>query len=181
MANGQIHIESDSRKQENETTILDACCGSRMMWFNKRNPDVIFGDIRNENHTLCDGRSLEIRPDLDLDFRDMPFPDERFHLIVFDPPHLIRGGDNSWMVKKYGRLNPEWKADLSAGFSECFRVLKPNGTLIFKWNETQIPVSQIAPLSPYAPLFGHKSGKQQKTHWLTFMKPPSPSHRGNVR
>lgn len=153
--------------------ILDVCCGSRMFWFNKQNPHVIYNDIRAENHILCDGRTLEIKPDTQYDFRDLPFDDETLHLVVFDPPHLIRGGDNSWLIKKYGRLTSGWRNDLKAGFAECFRVLKPNGVLIFKWNETQITVSQILPLSEVPPLFGHKSGKAQKTHWITFMKPIS--------
>ena len=53
--------------------ILDACCGSRMFWFDKTNPDVLFADIRDEKHTLCDGRKLEIKPDVIADFRNMPF------------------------------------------------------------------------------------------------------------
>lgn len=30
--------------------ILDACCGARMMWFDKGNQLVLFGDIRNEKY-----------------------------------------------------------------------------------------------------------------------------------
>ena len=141
-----------------------------MFWFDKENPSVIFGDIRTETHTLCDGRTLEIKPDCEIDFRDLPFSSECFHLVVFDPPHLVSGGDNSWMVKKYGRLNDNWQSDIKQGFRECFRVLKPNGVLIFKWNETQIKVSEVLSLAGPQPLFGHKSGKQQKTHWICFMK-----------
>jgi hypothetical protein len=45
------------------------------------------------------------------------------------------------MGKKYGRLNKEtWRDDLRAGFAEAFRVLWLHGVLIFKWNETQIPL-----------------------------------------
>ena len=68
--------------------ILDACCGSRMCWFDKDNPDTVFMDCRSEEHTLCDGRRLEIRPDVVGDFRKMPFPDNSFYLVLFDPPHL---------------------------------------------------------------------------------------------
>lgn len=28
--------------------ILDACCGSRMFWFDKKNPNVLFMDKRTE-------------------------------------------------------------------------------------------------------------------------------------
>lgn len=38
--------------------ILDACCGPRMMWFDKQNPLAMFMDIRDEECTLCDGRNL---------------------------------------------------------------------------------------------------------------------------
>lgn len=48
--------------------VLDPCCGSRMFWFDKSNPDVVFGDIRRERHTLCDGRSLVVNPDVVMDF-----------------------------------------------------------------------------------------------------------------
>ena len=58
---------------------------------------------------------------------------------MFDPPHLIRAGKTSWLAKKYGRLNQEtWQDDLRRGFDECQRVMKPTGTLVFKWNEDQI-------------------------------------------
>lgn len=52
--------------------ILDACCGSRMFWFDKKNPNVLFCDVRSEQHRLCDGRILEIKPDMEVDFREMP-------------------------------------------------------------------------------------------------------------
>jgi hypothetical protein len=153
--------------------ILDPCCGSKMFYFDKNNPDVLFGDIRSESHILCDGRKLEIRPDMQIDFRKMTFDDGSFKLVVFDPPHLKTGGESGWQVKKYGKLGQEWKNDLKAGFSECFRVLEDYGILIFKWNETQIPVSEILKLTDQKPIIGHKSGKNSKTHWICFMKIPA--------
>lgn len=150
--------------------ILDACCGSRMFWFDKQNQDVLFADIRNENHILCDGRALEISPDIQIDFRNMPFDDHSFKMVVFDPPHIHNLGQNSWMAKKYGVLSKDWQTDLQKGFSECFRVLEPGGTLIFKWNESRIKVSEVLKLTDHQPLFGHTSGRQSKTIWICFMK-----------
>lgn len=152
--------------------ILDACCGSRMMWFDKENPLAVFMDCRDEEHTLCDGRTLEIHPDIVADFRQMPFPDDSFWMVVFDPPHLKSLGGNSWMAKKYGVLSPTWETDLKAGFDECMRVLKPHGTLIFKWNEYQIPARRILKIFGQEPLYGQRSGKSSKTHWMVFMKIP---------
>ena len=142
-----------------------------MFWFDKANKDVLFCDIRTENHTLCDGRSLEIKPDMELDFTNLPFHDESFKLVVFDPPHLVKLGKNSWMAKKYGILNNTWQDDIKAGFAECFRVLEPHGILIFKWNECQILTIDILKLTEVKPLFGHISGKRANTHWVTFMNP----------
>ena len=153
--------------------ILDPCCGSRMMWFDKQNQLALFGDIRDEKHTLCDGRVLKVEPDLLMDFRSMPFDDGSFKLVVFDPPHLRRAGVDSWMRAKYGMLTSDWKQDIADGFRECFRVLEDHGVLIFKWNETQVPVHDVLDLAGERPLFGHKSGKREKTHWITFMKRPA--------
>ena len=148
--------------------ILDACCGSRMFWFDRQNEDVLFMDNRSIETTLCDGRTLTIKPDLVADFRNMPFPDCSFKMVVFDPPHLTNAGDNSWLAAKYGKLHRiTWKQDLFMGFNECFRVLQPDGVLIFKWNEDQIKVTEVAKLFPVRPLFGQRGGK---THWLVFMK-----------
>ena len=150
--------------------ILDPCCGSRMFWFDKEHPDVVFGDNRELSDTLCDGRKLEINPDFVMDFRDIQWPDNSFKVVVFDPPHMNSLGKNSWMAKKYGVLGENWRDDLRKGFSEFFRVLEDDGILIFKWNETDIKVREVLELIDYKPLFGHKSGKLQKTHWITFMK-----------
>ena len=150
--------------------VLDPCCGSRMFWFDKNNPDVEFCDIREFEDTLCDGRHLSVAPDTIADFTDLPFEDNTFWHIVFDPPHMTSLGENSWMAKKYGVLKGNWKKMIHDGFSECMRVLKPNGTLIFKWNEQDIPVSEILKVIDYKPMYGHKSGKLQKTHWMAFMK-----------
>ena len=151
--------------------VLDPASGSRMFYFDKTDDRVLFGDIRSEQHVLCDGRALNINPDALTDFRDLPFEDDTFQVVIFDPPHLSNAGTNGWQAKKYGVLDGEtWRDDLSAGFSECFRVLRPNGVLIFKWNETQIPVSQVLSLTDQKPLVGHRVGKQMKTHWITFLK-----------
>lgn len=147
--------------------ILDACCGSRMFWFDKQHEDVLFMDKRELEDTLCDGRKLEVKPDVIADFRNMPFDDESFYLVVFDPPHLLKAGEDSWLAKKYGKLNQDWPKDIAAGFNECMRVLKPNGTLIFKWNEEQIKLSEVLKCFDQKPLFGNK---RSKTHWLVFMK-----------
>ncbi|MDF7681236.1 class I SAM-dependent methyltransferase [Enterobacteriaceae bacterium ESL0689] len=151
--------------------VLDVCCGSRMFWHDKSDSRAIFSDIRAEQHTLCDGRKLVISPDIIADFKSLPFANASFPVVVFDPPHLVRVGDNAWMGKKYGRLNKDtWRDDLRAGFKEAFRVLRPQGVLIFKWNETQIPVNQILALTSEKPIISQRTGKNDKTHWIIFIR-----------
>lgn len=155
-----------------EKYVLDVCCGGRMMWFDKSNPHAIYADRRKETVSNWNyDRSLEVCPDVLSDFTELPFASNTFHLVVFDPPHLATLGNNSRTAGMYGKLFGDWKTDIASGFSECFRVLKPYGTLIFKWNEHEFKVSEILELAPYPPMFGHKSGKLSLTHWVTFTKP----------
>lgn len=152
-----------------------------MFWFDRQNADALYIDNRRENFDLRDRssaggrRSLIIDPDILADFRDLPIESGQFHLVVFDPPHLIRNGKSGWLAKKYGKLGGDWRDDIRKGFSECFRVLRPNGTLIFKWNEHDIPVSEVLRLTDVKPLFGNRCGKTAKSHWIVFMKEASGS------
>lgn len=153
-----------------EKMILDPASGSRMFYFDKGDERVLFGDIRHERHILSDGRKLVVEPDAFTDFRDLPFADKQFKLVIFDPPHMTSLGANSWMAKKYGRLSDTWKDDIRAGLAECWRVLDEYGTFVFKWNEYDIPVSQILALFDEKPVMGHRSGKLSKTHWIVYFK-----------
>lgn len=148
--------------------ILDACCGSRMFWYDKENEDTTFVDKRRYYEKLSSGHTIDVNPDIVADFTDLPFEDNEFDLIVFDPPHLINAGNTSWLVKKYGKLDKKiWPEVITKGFSECNRVLKDNGTLVFKWNDSQIHVKEILKVINRRPLFGDKRGA---TRWLVFTK-----------
>ncbi len=158
--------------------VLDACCGGRMFWFDRSNPLAVFVDKRTEL-CICDrgteqtkGRKpMLVDPDIIADFTSLPFPDSTFYLVVFDPPHLTSLGENSLLGKKYGRLLGDWRCEIQEGFSECWRVLRTNGVLVFKWNSLEVSLEDVLALAPERPLFGHRSGKASKTHWVCFMKP----------
>ena len=112
--------------------------------------------------------------------------------IVTDPPYGLttnkKGGTGSASVNlesPYGRarigtgngsggfMGMKWDSDVPGVdiWRECFRVLKPHGTLIFKWCEAEIPLREVLALTPEKPLYGHRSGKKAQTHWVAFMKP----------
>ena len=160
---------------KDQATILDVCCGGKMFYFDKDDPRVLFQDKREMDEViLANGQHFSIHPDHVGDFTAMDYPDESFQMVVFDPPHLKYTVEDKeptgWQVLKYGWLPMQgWEDVLRRGFAECFRVLKPGGFLIFKWNETDIPVSRILALTPYRPVFGHRSGKASNTHWICFV------------
>jgi SAM-dependent methyltransferase len=155
--------------------ILDATAGFRMMWFNKHHPNCLYIDQRPE----CE-------PDEIQDFRKLPYANSTFQLVIFDPPHIIRGGNaNHNFFRAFGKLEPDTaKIDLQAGLKELWRVLKPNGILLFKWCNYSIPSNEIIALAPVKPLIyqvtANKSTKEKRRHaeenittvWFCFMKIP---------
>ncbi len=147
--------------------ILDVCCGGRMWWHDKADARAIYMDERELECTLCDGRVFRVAPDVVGDFRKIPFADGSFAMVLFDPPHLKNIGENAWTAKKYGILGDDWRDDLRRGFAECFRVLRAGGTLVFKWSEVQVKLSEILKLTDVKPVIMHK---KQKTHFVIFLK-----------
>ena len=98
-----------------------------------------------------------------------------FEIVFFDPPHIRGMGQglraNGIIAKKYGLLFPGWEQVLSEGFKECFRVLRPGGTLLFKWSEVAIPLKKVLSLSVAKPLIAQAQGKKMGTHWVVYIKP----------
>jgi len=113
--------------------ILDMTCGSRSIWFNKNHPLAVYCDKRDEEFDLYFGKAhtslhhCHVHPDVQCDFTDLPFEDETFSLVVFDPPHLTGAKETAWIVKKYGKLDDDWPRMLHDGFAEGMRVLKWGG------------------------------------------------------
>ena len=171
----------DAERGTVEKKILDATCGSRSIWFQKNEPHTVYCDIRMEEwegdfgKTLrADGKKhhkhLIIDPDIQCDFTNLPFDENTFCLVVFDPPHIENLSDRSWMRKSYGSLDGNWRTIIRDGFEECMRVLKIDGVLIFKWSDISISTRTIIDVVGQEPLFGHRSGKKMNTHWLCYMK-----------
>jgi hypothetical protein len=170
---GLRHDMLKEEVKENMKPILDCCCGSRMFYFDKKDPNVLFADIREVHEELCDGRLLDVNPDVFADCTNMPFTDGSFRVVVFDPPHLKNVGLNSWLCKKYGILPDNWQEFINDSIHECMRVLADYGVLIFKWNEQQIKVSEIlGAIKDYKPIFGHRTTSKNATIWMAFMKHP---------
>ena len=114
--------------------ILDATCGNRGIWFQKNEPHTVYCDKRTAHYEMDFGdkypghRVIDVNPDVECDFTDLPFEDGMFNLVVIDPPHLLKK-DESWLKKQYGYYDTKADAleSIGKGIRECMRVLRRGG------------------------------------------------------
>lgn len=101
--------------------------------------------------------TLQVKPEAFLDFRHLPHKNAFFGLVIFEPPHLVQYG-----------LADNWQGRLSGMFRECFRVLRPEGTLIFVCRVMpHIDFEEILSLAPRKPRQGLKPVVNTR-HWTAF-------------
>jgi len=166
---------------EKDKFILDACCGPRFMWVNKNHPNCIYIDVRKEDKGFQETRPNQcINPDFIMDFRDLPIEwNNKFKLIVWDPPHLLGKNYKSRITKSFGFLLADsWRDDFKKGFNNLWRCLEDYGVLIFKFNDASISFKEVLNQFHKDPLFQNtiankKTGnKEISTKWFCFMKIP---------
>lgn len=162
-------------KENTDKVVLDACCGGRMMWFDKKNKNTIYMDIRQEKKgTIKCQPNWSVEPDVLADYRDLPFKDKSFKHILWDVPHMLGKKVNGIIQTKYGFLDKDtYAADLKAGFKELWRCLDDYGTLCFKYADVNVPLKEILALFPEKPLHGTPTKKGvNNTFFIVFMKVP---------
>lgn len=90
------------------------------------------------------------------DFTSLPFKNDSFDTVLFDPPHTIdtrntllgtlepnTGLGPHLGAFKYGcyRSVDQLRKGVYKGATEAYRVLKPGGVMIFKWSNSEKPYS----------------------------------------
>lgn len=157
--------------------ILDATCGAKQMWYQKDAKDVVYLDKRHgeiyfppSNSEFWKQGNLFFDPTIIADNRQLPFKDNSFDMILFDPPFVVSMTPR--MKAQYDILNPiTWTIDIGKAANEFFRVLKQGGFLILKWGEGYAVVREALKLFPVKPLFGtHLNYSKHKTWWIVFRK-----------
>jgi len=135
--------------------ILDATAGNRTMWKTKNDKDIIYLDIE---------KKLEIKPTIYTDNTNTPFLPEAFDTIVYDPPHMY-GDKSSYYVhpdsksfkekwQGYGEIPRYYGGDkyknqmelivhIYKAQKEFHRIIKDDGLLWLKWNETCISLNRV--------------------------------------
>jgi hypothetical protein len=155
----------------NDSFILDACCGGKHFWFDKNNKNTLYMDIRSvEKGSIKLQPNWCVKPDIIGDYRDINFKDKSFKLIVWDIPHKLKP-DKGLITMKYGSLGENWKQDTTKAFDSIWSKLDIHGTLIFKYSDLNIPVTEMLKLFPVKALFGTKTKKSvNSTYWIVFFK-----------
>lgn len=106
---------------------LDPTYGRGGMWKDAPHNRLVKSDLHPRDERV-----------MELDFTRMPFPDNWFSSVVFDPPYKLNGTsmDPSGMDERYGvAQRSTWQdrhALIRMGINECLRVLAPKGFLIVK-------------------------------------------------
>lgn len=162
--------------------ILDATAFCREMWYDKKYSDCIYMDKRKgkfradsyKDNPKFEKLEWDIRPTVQAVWEKLPFRDEVFDQVLFDPPHKI-GNSYSVFSDKYGQLELwGWQKQLYNASKEFLRVLKPKGLLFFKWAETckaSDRAIKVIEAGGFKPLFGSNttSGKTSAV-WVTYCK-----------
>lgn len=163
------------------TDVLDATAGGKHIWHgeHKDADRVVFADRRAvPPGEIGQQPNWSVAPDVQADYRELPFKGGSFDLVVFDPPHRVTDGGmeaiSGIIEKKYGALRAEtWQADLRAAFDELWRVLRPGGVLTMKWNDAMRSSDSILKELPETPLYGTNTSKgETETEWWVFHKLP---------
>lgn len=158
--------------------MLDATAGNRMIWPNKNPPNVVFMDKEIR---------LAFSPHIFADFRDLPFRDDVFDCVLFDPPHSCsippwwnsptrsKNVNNPSLNAWYGKF--ENKRDMFSSIhraqKEFARVAK---RLCLKWSELEVTLWKIMPffkeweVIQTKPHIGKYKAGKTKTYWITFIR-----------
>jgi len=147
--------------------ILDCSSGLRQMWFDKTYEECVYLDRRLN----INGQGLQSRPSVYADSRQLPFREEAFDMVLFDPPHDV-WGINSNSGRKYGAWTHTEIINLVFRTSkEISKVVKSNGQVIFKWAEGRIKLNVVLNLlEGLKPIFGHTTTVKGFTHWVCLVK-----------
>lgn len=104
---------------------LDPTYGRGIWWKKFRPLNLVTHDIRQDG----------------VDFCDLPYKEETFDVVAFDPPYVSVGGrattgipdlHDRFGLTDAGRTPIDVQSTICVGLEECYRVLKRRGTLLVK-------------------------------------------------
>ncbi len=151
--------------------------GCRSIWFDKEHPDCLYVDRRplivptQKRGDKLDVSTLAWTPDIVADNSALPFRDNLFSLIVYDPPHRGFTADSN-MGRRYGPTSwDELRGSVRAAAKESHRVAEPGALFAMKWNDVHLSMDTVLGLmfSYWRALVGHSmigTNAQSITRWV---------------
>ena len=157
--------------------VLDATAGNRHMWGRNKHPDgVIFLDKET---------NLRIKPDVIATWDQIPYPDDYFHCIIFDPPHVFsetsmynkdpqaRPNGAKKIPGWYGAFKDKREAIIQIhGAQKEFARLAPR--MCFKWNDASLSIDRILTVfTEWDVQFMEQAptrGKKPSTWWVKLVR-----------
>jgi len=141
--------------------------------------DIVFMDVRSGTYHYEHEefpKTTIVAPDIRADLKRLPFREQIFSMIIFDPPHA-RYGSSSYMNLRYGCLSrKDYSALVVWANIEFARVLKPQGYVYAKvFDYEDRPTILKRCFSNFKPLLdiqhtSKASATSYKTHWMLFVK-----------
>ncbi len=97
-----------------------------MMWKNKSPLGWIFMD-----------KKIDVNPDIQAVWEHLPFRDNVFNCVLFDPPHIVVWGTGTPQIAKVFGSWPYTKNITPSIFKSIKEFARVSGRLIFKWCDTR--------------------------------------------
>lgn len=161
--------------------ILDATAGNRHIWGKNKYPEgVVFFDKET---------NLKIPADVIGTWDNLPFPDNSFDCIIFDPPHISHISeksihftpDESRGASWWGYFNgkPHMLTTIYKAQREFARV---SSRLCLKWNDNEKSIDSILSLfSEWKPIWiqpynknNYASKDKTTTYWVKMVRKEKP-------
>lgn len=169
--------------------ILDATAGNRTMWKTKDSEHIIYIDME---------KKLTIKPTIFCVNHKTPFPDATFDSIIYDPPHFHSDKSSFYVIPDKESFKKKWqgygdvpryyggdkynsKSELLSHVhkaqKEFLRILKDDGLIWLKWNESKIKLGTILILFEYWQVMlkipcklSNPNRTDKRTYWVCLMK-----------
>ena len=125
--------------------VLDATAGNRHMWVNKKPDNVVFLDKE---------LNLRIPPHIFATWRYLPFRDDSFHCVIFDPPHVFSVTsqfNRDPKARPHGQNKiPGWYGAFKSRRDATIQIIHAQrefsrvaSRMCFKWNEASMKLWNV--------------------------------------
>lgn len=155
--------------------VLDATAGNRMMWGNRKTPtNVVFMDKEI---------GLRIPPDIFAVWEKLPFRDNVFFNVIYDPPHMRHGKNSRYRDPKGATSHGTWwgivenkKQLLKSMLLAQIEFARVSDRLHLKWNETHYDLFVVLKCFVdwvFVRKWEYKSQRRtgkSKTWWIAFIR-----------